>query len=214
MRHLAYTGALPGGEPVARPTESKSSDFTLSVFSFLWRSPVLKRILLPTSLLLGAVAVAQTPVSSSAQTGAATGVRVSLAQDLVRSQVQGGKTVETIVQAPKSVLPGDVLREETTVRNVSGKAVRSLLVGVPVPRGTEYTGGATPSTARWKLLFSNDGGKTYSAAPMRTVTVTENGKTTTKQVPAPINTYSHVRWAVTDLKPDETLKFAFRVRVK
>lgn len=176
----------------------------------------MKRILLPTSLLLGAVAVAQTSVPSSAQTGAgsATGVRVSLAQDLVRSQVQGGKTVETIVQSPKSVLPGDVLREETTVRNVSGKAVKSLLVGVPVPRGTEYSGAATPSAARWKLLFSNDGGKTYSALPMRTVTVTENGKTTTKQVPAPINTYSHVRWAVTDLKPDETLKFDFRVRVK
>lgn len=174
--------------------------------------PRLKRILLST-LLLTTAALAQT--ANVAQTASVkNGVKFTLAQDLIKRSVVGGKTVEEVVKSPKTVIPGDILSEEVTLQNVSGKALSQVLVGIPVPKGTEFSGNVTPDSDRWKVQYSTDSGKTYSPNPMKTVTVTENGKSVTKQVPAPTNTYTNVRWTVTNLKVDETLKLGFRVKVK
>lgn len=166
----------------------------------------MKRTLL-TTLLLTTVALAQTPVVKN-------GVKFVLNQDLIKSVVVDGKTVENVVASPKTVLPGDILREEVTLQNVSGKPIPQVLVGIPVPKGTEFSGNVTPNTDRWTVQYSIDSGKTFSPTPTRTVTVTENGKSVTKEVPAPSNTYTNVRWTVTNVKLDETLKLGFRVKVK
>lgn len=168
--------------------------------------PTLSKAILLTSLL-AAVALAQTPVVQN-------GVKFVLAQDLIKTTTTAGKTTETVVQNPKTVIPGDILREEVTLTNVSGKQINQVLVGIPVPKGTEFSGSVTPDSDRWKVQYSIDLGKTFSPTPMKTVTVTENGKAVTKQVPAPTNTYTNVRWTVTSVKPDETLKLGFRVKVK
>ncbi|WP_019011067.1 hypothetical protein [Deinococcus aquatilis] len=166
------------------------------------------------SLWLGltVMAVAQTTPSTSGTVNKA--IKFVLAQDLIKITTAEGKTTEQVILAPKTVLPNDILREEVNVTNISGQVLNGVLVGIPVPKGTEFSGQATPSNERWKLLYSIDGGKSYSATPTRTVTVTENGKSVTKQVAAPTNTYTHVRWTLATLKKDESLKLSFRVKVK
>ena len=170
--------------------------------SFFVPEVILKRIVIP--LLLLATAAAQT---STVQQN----VKFTLNQDLVRQTVTDGKTTETIVENPKTVLPGDLLREQVTLVNTAGRRVGQLFVNVPVPRGTEFLELTTPNTDRWKVQYSIDGGRAYSAAPTRTVTVTENGRAVTRQVAAPLSAYTNVRWTVTSMNPDESLKLSFRV---
>ncbi|WP_291430115.1 hypothetical protein [Deinococcus sp.] len=165
----------------------------------------MKRPLLPFLLI----------TTASAQTGTSQqNVTFTLQQDLIKSAVTDGKGTETVIENPKTVLPGDVLREQLTLVNVSGRKLTQLLVNVPVPKGTEFAQLSTANANRWKAQYSPDGGKTFSAAPTRTVTVTENGQSVTRKVPVPTTEYTNVRWIVTDINPDETLKFAFRVKVK
>lgn len=141
-------------------------------------------------------------------------VEFTLTQDLVRRVTQAGRTVEQFTQGVKLVVPGDLLREEIGVRNVSGGVLRDVSVGMPVPRGTVYSGGATANTGRWRVEYSADDGRSYSAVPKRRVTVTANGQSVTREVAAPMGEYTHVRWVVNELRAGETLKFSFRVRVK
>jgi hypothetical protein len=152
-----------------------------------------------------------TTVAAAQQTAPA--VKVTLTQDQIKTATVDGKAVETVIASPKTVLPGDVLREEVTVVNVSGKVVRSPIISVPVPKGTVYAGSATPGNDRWNTLYSIDSGKSYAASPMKTVTVTENGKSVSKQVAAAPTEYTNVRWLISQLGADETLKLSFRVRV-
>lgn len=161
--------------------------------------------------LMGTVAMAQNtpPAVRTAQAA----VKVTLTQDQIKSSTVDGKTVESVIASPKTVLPGDVLREEVTVANVSGKVVKSPVISVPVPKGTVYAGSATPSGERWNTQYSTDLGKSYAATPMKTVTVTENGKSVTRQVAAPVTEYTNVRWVIMQLAADESLKLSFRVRV-
>ncbi|WP_424950612.1 hypothetical protein [Deinococcus sp.] len=170
--------------------------------------------------LMGTMAAAQqtpataTPAATPAKpTQAASAVRVTLAQDQIKTATVDGKATETVTLAPKTVLPGDVLREEVTVANVAGKVVKSPVISVPVPKGTVYSGNATPSGDRWNTQYSVDNGKSYAVTPMKTVTVTENGKSVTKQVAAAPAEYTNVRWVIGQLGVDESLKLSFRVRV-
>ncbi len=164
--------------------------------------------------LAGTMAAAQqnagTPVKAAQPAPA---VKVTLAQDQIKTATVDGKAVESVVAAPKTVLPGDILREEVTVVNMAGKVVRSPIISVPVPQGTVYAGSATPSGDRWNTQYSIDGGKSYAATPMKTVTVTENGKSVSKQVAAAPREYTNVRWMIGQLNLAETLKLSFRVRV-
>lgn len=170
--------------------------------------------LIPPILFVLTLAQAQ-QTTPPAQPAAPQNVTFTLTQDLVkRSADSSGRVTETIIAAPRTVLPGDILREEVTLRNVSGRRLGQLNVTVPVPRGTEFSVLTTPAGERWKVTYSTDSGKTFSAQPRRTVTTTENGRQVTRQVPIPTSSYTTVRWTVTSLTPDETLKFSFRVKVK
>ena len=151
---------------------------------------------------------------AAAQQAAQKQISFVLSQDLIKRTAVDGKVVEEIVPTPKTVMPGDLLREEVSFKNVSDKPLSRLNVSVPVPSGTEFAGSATPQNERWSLFFSADGGKSFAVNPQQKVTVAENGKAVTKLVPAPTSAYTHVRWTVTNLKSDESLKLSFRVRVK
>jgi hypothetical protein len=160
-----------------------------------------------------ATAQTSTPAAQPVSKPAPAPVKVTLTQDQIRTSTSGGKSVETVIPSPKTVLPGDVLREEITVQNLVAKPVKNPVVSVPVPKGTVYLGSATPSSERWNTQFSIDSGKTYTASPLKTVTVTENGKSVTKQIPAPITEYTNVRWTIAQLAPSESLKLSFRVKI-
>lgn len=146
---------------------------------------------------------------------AAEPLQLVLRSALVLTVKDGKTTREVLTPAPKTVRPGDLLQDAVTAANTGKNALQDVGVILPIPRGTHYTGTATPGTARAALEFSADGGNAYATAPLtRLVTVTEAGKTVTKRVTIPENEYTHVRWTIRNLAPAEKLTFSARFRVR
>jgi uncharacterized repeat protein (TIGR01451 family) len=91
------------------------------------------------------------------------------------------------------VLPGDVIRYELRFTNTTDQPVRNVVFSNPVPKGLQYVpASATAAVPSVAVTYSIDGGLTYSAQPM--IEVVENGQR--KNVPAPPERYTHVRWTV------------------
>ncbi|THF85032.1 hypothetical protein E7T09_18500 [Deinococcus sp. KSM4-11] len=131
----------------------------------------------------------------------------------VHSVQADGKTTEQLVPNPGNVLPGDVLSQVVTVKNTGTKAVMNLPVTLPVPKNTFYMApeAGLPVT---RTEYSIDG-KTFAPAPlMKSVTVTENGKSVTKQVEVKPGEYTAVRWYVAELGAQATVKLGYRIQVK
>lgn len=226
MKHLAfYSGALSDAERVARPTD-------LCVCRcFLYGGIILHNNTHPFILLsfvacgfgMSFTVAAQSPVTQSPSkttvqatqtTPRATAVEYVVSQDLVKVIRQNGQKSEKFVSNVQKVLPKDILRELIQITNTSNHVLENVVVQVPVPKETEFSGKATPQNKDWRLSYSIDGGKTFTVTPIRHIAVNEKGKVVSKQVPAPLSMYTDVRWTVRTLKPKETLKFSFRVQVK
>ena len=91
------------------------------------------------------------------------------------------------------VLPGDTVRYHLLFTNVSTGAVHGIVLDNPIPAGAHYAAGsAKADRADVAILYSIDGGASYSAAPMIDVVV--DGRH--EQHAAPSEMYTHVRWTV------------------
>ena len=91
------------------------------------------------------------------------------------------------------VLPGDTVRYRLLFTNVSKGAVHGVVLDNPIPAGLRYEpGSAKADRADVAVLFSIDGGATYSPAPMVDVDVAGQRE----QRPAPAEMITHVRWTV------------------
>ncbi|EYB66992.1 hypothetical protein DEIPH_ctg055orf0024 [Deinococcus phoenicis] len=140
---------------------------------------------------------------------------VSLTQAVVRTVTENGKVTEQRLPLPGSVRPGDVLVQAVTARNTSGHALVNVALKLPVPASTVYLApdGALPQGVRPE--YSIDGGKTFAPAPLkRTVTVTENGRSVTREVEVRPNEYQAVRWTIATLPAGAEQKLGFRVQVR
>lgn len=114
---------------------------------------------------------------------------------------QGGKATD--------VLPGDVVRFTLRFTNTTDQPVRDVVFSNPVPEGMRYVAGSAAAGAgNATITFSIDGGASYSPQP--TIEVTdENGER--RRVPASPETYTHVRWTVTDwVQPGQGATAEFR----
>lgn len=138
---------------------------------------------------------------------------LTLQQSLVTTVKNGDKVVEKLTPSPKDVLPGAVLSQVVTARNLSDKTFHNVMVRLPVPKGTVYVGPEALNSAV-PAEYSIDGGKTFSTQPKRTVTVTENGKTVTREVVASPNEYNVVRWTLSTLGAKAEKKVGFRIKVR
>lgn len=135
-------------------------------------------------------------------------------QSLVRNVTANGKTTEQRTPNYTRVRPGDLLAHNLVARNTSARALKNVTLRLPVPASMVYAApdGTLPSGVRAE--YSVDRGKTYAAVPLKTVTVTENGKSVTKQVEAKPNEYQAVRWVIGSLPAGTELKVGFRAQVK
>lgn len=125
-----------------------------------------------------------------------------------------GKKVERLSDAAgKGTLPGNLLQMTQKVQNVSTSRVRGLRLNMRVDPATVYQT-SNCDVARVNTLFSADGGKTFAAKPNKTVTVTENGKSVQKTVPALPSDYTNLRWELPDMNAGQTFNCNLRVRVK
>lgn len=168
-------------------------------------------LLVAAPLVVGAVFVARAAPTTASKAPQPVAVQLSVRQFLLHPVSKGGKTSEERIAAPSAALPSSVLLEEITARNVSAKPQKGVVVKVAVPAGTSYHSLSPASSPRWQAQFSADGGKTYQAAPLRRSEV--RGGKTVKLVVKP-TAYTHVRWIISELKGNEALKMAFRVKVK
>jgi uncharacterized repeat protein (TIGR01451 family) len=91
------------------------------------------------------------------------------------------------------VFPGDTVRYHLLFTNVSSGPVRGIVLDNPIPAGLRYAvGSAKADRADVAILYSIDGGKSFSAAPM--VDVAVDGRH--EQQAAPSELYTNVRWIV------------------
>lgn len=161
-------------------------------------------VLLP--VLLAGAALAQDSASP---------LRLTLTQALVQTVTVNGQPTERRNPAPPEVAPGDVLAQTLSARNVSTRALAGVALRLPVPANTVYLApdGALPEGVR--VEYSIDGGRTFAPAPLtRRVTVTEGGRTVTREVPVLPNEYQAVRWTVQSLPAGTEARLGFRVRVR
>jgi len=135
-------------------------------------------------------------------------------QSLVRNVTANGKTTEQRTPNYTRVRLGDLLAQNLVARNVSNRTLKNLVLRLPVPNSMVYVAPDGTLPAGVRAEYSVDRGKTFSTAPLKTVTVTENGKSVTKQVEAKPNEYQAVRWVIGSLPAGTELRVGFRAQVK
>lgn len=143
-----------------------------------------------TLALLTLVAVAA-PAHAQAPQAAANGAPslkvVAENRTAVAAAAKGARRADSTVHA------GDVVRYKLTFTNSAGRAISNVAIQNPVPAGLQFVAGsAKASRADARAEYSMDGGRTWSAQPMETVTV--DGRQVERAV-AP-ERYTAVRWMV------------------
>ena len=134
---------------------------------------------------------------------------VHLDQFTVTTTTVGGKTSEVLTPST-SMKPGTLAQYSVTVR--TDKVTRNAHMRLAIPAGTTYVAGSATVSDTATPTFTVDG-KDYSARPVKTVTVTENGRKVIKVMPAEINEYRGVRWDLKNLAAGQVEHLSLRVRV-
>lgn len=137
-------------------------------------------------------------------------VTVTLEQYLVKSTVTDGKTTEELVASPETVVPGAILEQHLIVENTTARELSGRVMRLPVPKGTTFVG---LSATDYPVTYSLDGGKTFAARPVKTLTETVAGKAVTREVPAPLNEYTMIRWSLPPLAAQAKVMVAARFKV-
>ena len=164
--------------------------------------------------LAASFATAQTSATGQTAAPAATTQYLKLAASTEKVTIVtvNGKATEKLVDAAGTTLPGDTLQLTQQVRNISQVNVRSVTLNMPVPAAATFQ--SARCSAEGRTLFSVDG-KTFGPAPLKkTVTVTENGKSVTRQVDVKPSEYRAVRWQLPDLAAGKTNTCFIRVQVR
>lgn len=113
-------------------------------------------------------------------------------------------------QAATVVAPNDTLRYTLKFTNTQSRAVTNVVFTNPIPGGLHLVPGTIVSPVSARVEYSIDGGLTYAAQPM--VSVTENGRTI--QRPATPESYTNIRWTITDsIAPSASVTARYDARV-
>jgi uncharacterized repeat protein (TIGR01451 family) len=108
---------------------------------------------------------------------------------------------------PENVKPEDIIEYQIVVKNPTKKSFYNVFIKAPIPKGTKYIENSSTDGA----MFSIDGGKTYKNPPVK-YKVKENGKEVEK-IATP-DMYTNIGWNIKEIKPDETKKFIYWVKVE
>ena len=116
------------------------------------------------------------------------------------------------VDQVKEVKQGETLDWTITSQNSGEGAARDYKAVGRIPAGTSFVAGSAKVEGSAKVLYSLDGGKSYSANP----TVDEKqADGSIKKVAAPVSMYSNVRYEWADpLAPGGHVTASYKVRVK
>jgi uncharacterized repeat protein (TIGR01451 family) len=101
-----------------------------------------------------------------------------------------------------SVKRGDIIMYTVVAKNNSRCPLKNLVLKQPIPKGTEYVKGSAMTIDGAELLFSIDGGKTFSPKP-----------TVGKQV-VPETDYNYLRWRFVGKTPaNAQVKTTYKLRI-
>ena len=100
------------------------------------------------------------------------------------------------------VKPGDVIMYTVVAKNNSRCPLNNLVLKQPIPKGTQYVKDSAMAIKGAELLFSIDGGKTFSAKP-----------TIGKQI-VPATNYNYLRWRFLSKLPANTqIKTTYKLQI-
>ena len=116
------------------------------------------------------------------------------------------------VEKVKLVNPGETLDWTIKSENSGGAPALDYKAVGRIPAGTSYVAGSAKVEGSAKILYSLDGGKSYSANPM---IEEKQADGSIKKVAAPVNMYTNVRYEWADpLVPGGHVSASYKVRVK
>jgi uncharacterized repeat protein (TIGR01451 family) len=119
-------------------------------------------------------------------------------------QVMSEKNISRFqaIAGKASVKRGDIIMYTVVAKNNSRCPLNNLVLKQPIPKGTEYIKDSAMAIDGAELLFSIDGGKTFSAKP-----------TVGKQV-VPETDYNYLRWKFIGKTPaNAQVKTTYKLRI-
>lgn len=148
------------------------------------------------------------------------GVATATAPTMVIERVtetQNGKTTTEAFQAATEVKPGDLLQRSVKL-NITRPSQKATMT-IPIPDQVNFVGGSARVLLAGKekaaeITYALNEKGPYSAAPMKTVTVQENGKSVTKEIKANPNEYRAIRFHLGKVSSGQQFVLVHRVTVK
>jgi uncharacterized repeat protein (TIGR01451 family) len=119
-------------------------------------------------------------------------------------QVMSEKNISSFqaIAGKASVKRGDIIMYTVVAKNNSRCPLKNLVLKQPIPKGTEYVKGSAMAIDGAELLFSIDGGKTFSPKP-----------TVDKKV-VPETDYNYLRWKFIGKTPaNAQVKTTYKLRI-
>lgn len=143
-------------------------------------------------------------VAGTIATAASAASPVSLISDVkVERTVTTGGRSRTVVEDPKTVLPGDRLVFSTRFRNGGSMVVNQVAVLNPLPSGVVWSGDGSPGA-----LVSIDGGRTFGRlAELRVGT----GSVSRAARPGDV---THLKWIIPAIQPGTAGTLQYRATVR
>jgi uncharacterized repeat protein (TIGR01451 family) len=129
--------------------------------------------------------------------------RVALTLKADKKVIKDNLVVFQPIEGKASVKPGDIIKYTVIAKNNSHCPLKNLILKQPIPRGTNYVKDSATAIEGAELLFSIDGGKTFSAQP----------KIGTE--PAPTTDYNYLRWKFAGkMATHAQVKTTYKLQVK
>ncbi len=133
---------------------------------------------------------------------------IKLEANLITFEKKGENFEVVKKPLPKKVKPGQIVEYVLIVSNPTDKTFKDVFVKALIPKGTEFVENSNTEGA----LFSIDNGKTYSKPPLKYKVKDKSGKVVEK-IATP-DMYTNIGWIIKEIKPHETKKFYYWVKIK
>lgn len=145
-------------------------------------------------------------------------IALDLAAYKVTMSEEAGKQVEKF-QLALGGKPGEVLEYRLEANNTSDKALRQVMLVIPIPKETAYQAKSAQTYKFGETLvapeFSFDGGAKFALPPlMKKVKVMENGKEVEKMIEVKPEEYTHARWVLPEMAAKDKALLKLRVAVR
>lgn len=144
-------------------------------------------------------------ISITAITSAFAVPDIALVMENKKVSLKEGKEVLSDVKAAR---PGDILLYTIKVSNKGNSSAIEVEPIGNIPSNTIYV--PENKKSEHKMQFSIDNGATFQDVPK--ITVSEKGKTITKNAPAEM--YNRVKWIIKKVDPKQTYNLTYKVKVK